>query len=130
MADKTSTTIDIAPWISVPDADAAVAFYTDALGAERLEVLTDDDSGTIIVAQLAIGGADFWIQADPDVPEGSGGKPIRMILSVPDPDSVFEHAISSGAKEINAVSEDNGWRIGRISDPFGNHWEIGRRLED
>jgi PhnB protein len=25
--------------------------------------------------------------------------------------------------------EDNyGWRLGRVLDPFGHHWEIGRPL--
>jgi PhnB protein len=32
------------------------------------------------------------------------------------------------ATEIEAVSEEHGWRIGRIADPSGHHWEIGRRL--
>jgi PhnB protein len=27
-----------------------------------------------------------------------------------------------------AVQEAHGWHIGRIVDPFGHHWEIGRRL--
>jgi PhnB protein len=24
--------------------------------------------------------------------------------------------------------EGHGWRVGRIADPFGYHWEIGRPL--
>jgi PhnB protein len=27
------------------------------------------------------------------------------------------------------VMEEHGWRLGRIIDPFGHHWEIGRPLE-
>jgi PhnB protein len=26
------------------------------------------------------------------------------------------------------VAEEHGWRMGRIADPFGHHWEIGRPL--
>jgi PhnB protein len=26
------------------------------------------------------------------------------------------------------VTEEYGWRLGRIEDPFGHHWEIGRPL--
>jgi PhnB protein len=27
-----------------------------------------------------------------------------------------------------AVEEAYGWRLGRLVDPFGHHWEIGRPL--
>jgi PhnB protein len=118
----------IAPWITVSDANAAVDFYLKALGAQQQEVLKDDDSGEIMVAQLTVGGADFWLQSEPDAPTADGGKPIRMILSVDDPDALFTQAIDAGAKEISPVSEDHGWRVGRIADPFGNQWEIGKRV--
>jgi PhnB protein len=26
------------------------------------------------------------------------------------------------------VGEEHGWRIGRIRDPFGHEWEVGRPL--
>jgi PhnB protein len=26
------------------------------------------------------------------------------------------------------VEEAYGWRLGRVVDPFGHHWEIGRPL--
>jgi PhnB protein len=119
----------IAPWISVPDATAAVDFYRRALGAEEREVLRDDESGRVVVALLAVGGAELWVQDDPDVPRSdSGGRPIRLVLTVADPDTAFERALGAGAAEVSPVVEDNGWRVGRLADPFGNHWEIGRRL--
>jgi PhnB protein len=119
----------IAPWISVPDATAAVDFYLRALGAEEREVLRDDDSGRVVVALLAIGAAEFWIQDDPELPDSArDGRPVRMVFVVADPDTAFERARRAGAEEINPVGEGNGWRVGRIADPFGNHWEIGRRL--
>lgn len=58
----------------------------------------------------------------------STGKPVRMILAVADPYAAFERALRAGTQEINPVGEGNGWRIGRMADPFGNHWEIGHRL--
>jgi PhnB protein len=51
-----------------------------------------------------------------------------MILTVPDPDAVFANAIAAGAAQVYAVSEDHGWRLGRLLDPFGLHWEIGKPL--
>jgi PhnB protein len=51
-----------------------------------------------------------------------------MILTVPDPDAVFAAALKAGASEVYPVTEGHGWRIGRVVDPFGHHWEIGRPL--
>jgi PhnB protein len=51
-----------------------------------------------------------------------------MILTVPDPDAMVERAKAAGAREIVAVKEDYGWRLGRVVDPFGHHWEIGHPL--
>ena len=33
----------------------------------------------------------------------------------------------AGAREIAPVEDkEYGWRVGRVVDPFGHHWEIGR----
>jgi PhnB protein len=48
---------------------------------------------------------------------------------VPDPDAMFARALVAGAKQVFEVSEGHGWRVGRLVDPFGHHWEIGRPLE-
>ena len=122
-------TASIAPWLSVAYATQAVDYYKtafDAIEVERLE----DEPGSVVVAQLSIGGATFWVQQDADTsPQALGGRsPVRMILTVDDPDAMFEQAIAAGATEVAAVSEGHGWRIGRVVDPFGHHWEIGKPL--
>lgn len=33
-----------------------------------------------------------------------------------------------GAVEVYPVTEEHGWRLGRVEDPFGHHWEIGKPL--
>ena len=53
---------------------------------------------------------------------------MRMLLIVEDPDATVARAIPAGATEIAAVYEAHGWRLGRIEDPFGHHWEVGRPL--
>ena len=118
----------IAPWLSVSRATEAVDYYKAAFGAvERYRL--EDDTGKVVVAQLAIGGADFWLQEDVESsPEFQDRRSVRMILTVDDPDAVFEQAIAAGATEVFAVSEGHGWRIGRVADPFGHHWEIGKPL--
>jgi PhnB protein len=47
-------------------------------------------------------------------------------LSVPH--AVVERSIGLGATQAAAVEEGHGWLLGRIQDPFGHHWEIGKPL--
>jgi PhnB protein len=123
------TATNIAPWLSVADATIAVEYYKAAFGAVELECLKDE-SGSVVVAQLTIGGADFWVQQDGETsPHALDDRsPVRMILTVEDPDSVFAQAIRAGATEVAPITEGHGWRIGRIADPSGHHWEVGKPL--
>jgi PhnB protein len=119
---------DISPWLSVSDATEAVAFYRTAFGAVESDLL--EEEGEVIVARLSIDEADFWVQRDPDSsPDAVGGMSVRMILTVDDPDAMFARAVAAGATEIAPIYEDHGWRVGRVADPSGHHWEIGRRLQ-
>ena len=123
-----STTI--APWLSIRGGANAVEFYKTAFGAVEVYRLDDPSGG--VVARLSVDGAEFWVSAEaPDAgrdtePPGGGG--VRMILTVADPDAVFARALAAGATEIFPVGEDYGWRLGRVADPSGYHWEIGRPL--
>jgi PhnB protein len=117
----------IAPWLSVTDATAAVAFYQEAFGATPGEV-ADSGGGVIEVAELFIGDAAFWVQRDGDLPpDAAPGQLVRMIVTVPDPDAAFARAIATGASELAAMHEEHGWRTGRLADPFGHQWEFARR---
>ena len=122
-------TTRIAPWLSVADATRAVDFYRAAFGAVELERL-EGEAGRVEVAQLAIGDAAFWVQRDPDAdPAALGGRsPVRMVLTVDDPDAVFGSAVAAGATVIAPLARGHGWRVGRIADPAGHHWEIGKPL--
>jgi len=119
----------IAPWLSVGRATQAVDYYKVAFGATELYRM-EDDAGTVQVAHLAIGEADLWVQQDDGAPgpESRDRRPIRMILTVDDPDSAFAQAVAAGATVVADVYEGHGWRVGRLADPFGHHWEIGKPL--
>jgi PhnB protein len=118
----------IAPWLSVRNAAEALTYHRAAFDAIELERL-EDESGDLAVAQLALEGADFWIQADPESsPNERDRNSVRMILTVDDPGSVFERALAAGGTEVSPVAEGYGWLVGRLVDPFGHHWEVGRRL--
>ena len=121
----------IAPWLTVRDAQAAIAFYKEAFAA--VEVYRMEDPGGGLVVRLAVHGAEFWVSGEASKeqdpwPETVGGGTVRMILTVADPDAVFKIALAAGATEIFPVGEDYGWRLGRVADPFGLHWEIGKPL--
>ena len=120
-----ATPISIAAWLSVSNGQEAASFYQSALGATIVYKLEAPD-GTLVVARLAIGISEFWVgAASPEETPGAGPVPVRMILTVPDPDTLFAQALKAGASEIFPVGEEHGWRLGRIADPFGHHWEIG-----
>lgn len=117
----------IQPELWVERAGEAVAFYRRAFGATVAHIVGEGDD---IVAQLAVGEAYFWVSAaDPGrgrlSPDAIGGGTSRTLLLVEDPDGVVERAESAGATVTSAVGVEHGWRIGRITDPFGHEWEIG-----
>lgn len=116
------------PELWVDRAAAAVSFYQAAFGATVVHLVGEGDD---IVAQLAVGEAAFWVAAaspalkrlSPLAIDGATG---RTLLVVDDPDAVVQEAIRTGATQISAVVDEHGWRVGRILDPFGHEWEVGR----
>jgi PhnB protein len=122
----------IAPWLSVKNSINAVEFYKSAFLA--VETYRLDVPGGVI-ARLAINGAEFWIsdgnpETENSKPEDVGGGTVRLILTIENPDQLFQQAIKAGATEIFPVGEGHGWRLGRLADPFGLHWEIGYPLNE
>jgi PhnB protein len=120
----------IAPWLCVRGGARAVEFYKSAFGAKELFRMGEGES---VVARLSVDGAEFWLSDESPEhqnysPESLGGITVRIILTVADPDAVFVRAIEAGAKEVYPVGDEHDWRIGRVVDPFGHHWEIGRPL--
>lgn len=130
MTDAEGTLIE--PMLSVRRGAQAVEFYKTAFGAQELFLIKDDDGA--VVAELAVGKAKFWVADESPQhlnfsPESLGGSTVRMVMIVDDPDAVFERAVQAGAKVVSAVTDQPyGWRVGRIADPFGHHWEIGKPL--
>ena len=120
----------IAPWLSVRGGAKAVDFYKSAFGAEEVFHIEDPDGN--VVARLSVDGAEFWVSdgSEDTSPSAGSGIPVRMILTVADPDAVFEQAVKAGASAIQPVIEEHGWRVGRVADPFGLHWEIGRLVAE
>ena len=120
----------IQPELWVDRAAAAVSFYEAAFGATVMHRVGDGDD---IVAQLSVGGAAFWVAtADPSMnrfsPHAIKGATSRTLLVVDEPERVIQRALAAGATETSPVGDEHGWRLGRIVDPFGHEWEIGKPL--
>jgi PhnB protein len=123
---------DIQPELWVADTAAAVAYYERAFQAvvEHRVGAADDADGVI---QLSVGGARFWVsgasgQAGRFSPTSIGGATGRTLLVVEDPRSVADAAVAAGGKLTSQVAAEHGWLLGRVVDPFGHEWEIGRPL--
>ena len=134
MSELSPTLVDakLTPILHVRRGREAVEFYKTALGARVLHRF-DADDGTVL-AELAVGQSEFWV-SDESVeyknfsPETLGGTTMRMVLIVDDPHAVYDHAIAAGATVVCPVrDEEYGWRIGKLVDPFGHVWEIGKLL--
>jgi PhnB protein len=116
----------------VADTAAAVDFYRRAFGAivEHRVGGPDDPDG---VVQLSASGARYWVSGTSQElgrldPASIGGATGRFLLVVEDPRSVTDAAVEAGGRLTNRVTEEHGWLLGRVVDPFGHEWEIGRPL--
>ena len=123
----------VSPELSVRRGREALEFYRAAFGAVEIYRVGGTDEHEEVVAQLSVGDASFWVsdESPPNKhfsPESLGGSTVRLLLIVQDPHSVVERAVALGATEVFPVEEEHGWLLGRIEDPFGHHWEIGKPL--
>lgn len=128
---ETAIPTTIAPWLTVQNGARALDFYKIAFDAIETYRLEDPDGG--LVVQLSIDGAAFWLSGS-NAEDGNsaipsnGGVPVRMIVTVNNPDVLFKKAIDAGASQVFPIGEEHDWRLGRLVDPFGFHWEIGHPL--
>jgi PhnB protein len=122
----------ITPVLTVRHAAQAVAFYERAFGAEQIYRNTYPDGR--IVAEMAVGQARFRVADEaPEAanlsPQTLNGTTVRINLLVADPDGFAARAVANGASQVAAITDQPyGLRQGRLADPFGHHWLIGRPL--
>ena len=119
--------------LSVRRGQEAVEFYKRAFGAQEVYRVGGDEQNPSVVSQLAVGDASFWVADESPEhanfsPESVGGATVRMLLIADDPDAAIARAVAAGATEVYPAADEHGWRLGRIADPFGHHWEIGTPL--
>jgi PhnB protein len=112
----------------VSDADAAVRWYTTALGAGVLWDLGG-------VAGLHLDGAPFLVHESvpgkerEQSPTDVGLTTSRIEVFTDAPDAFIERAANAGATDVALAAEsDAPWgvhRQGGFTDPFGHRWSVG-----
>ena len=124
----------LTPMLTVKDAATAIEFYRDAFGAAELARSTAPTGH--MVAELAIDGLRFFVvDENPEAfnlsPKSVDGTTVRINLIVDDPDAAEAQAVRAGATVIFPVDDQAyGFRQGRVADPYGHHWLLGKPLED
>ena len=123
----------LTPMLTVKDAAQAIDFYERAFGATEVRPRVTAPSGQI-VAELAIEGQRFFVVDENPAafnlsPKTLNGTSVRLNLVVDDPDAVAERAMGAGATVIFPIADQPyGMRQGRVADPYGHHWLIGKPL--
>lgn len=125
----------ITPVLIVKNGDEAIEFYKNGFGVEERCRMKAPD-GRVAHAELKLGDSVFMLSDEyPEMkclsPKTIGGSPVSMYVYVDDVDSIFNKAISSGAKVLDPV-KDQFWgdRQGRLEDPFGHLWSIATHKKD
>src|SRR5438270_10378897 len=125
----------LTPHLTVRDADKALEFYKNALGAEILGVARMPD-GKIMHAALRIG--DSMLMLNEEMPEygglsplSLGGTGVTIHIYTENVDAAFDRAVSAGAKVAMPLM-DQFWgdRYGIVTDPFGHKWSIATHVKD
>ena len=130
--DAEMTTTSLTPMLSVRNAAQAIEFYTQAFGAREVSRLTTPTGQ--IVAEMSIEGLSFFVvDENPKAfnfsPKALGGTTVRVSLIVDDPDAAAKRALAAGATEVFPMQDQSyGLRQGRVEDPYGHHWLLGKPL--
>jgi PhnB protein len=124
----------LTPFLAIPDARGAIAFYRDVFGARVVDVT--EMGGTVAHAVLDFG--DGMLQLGEPMPafglvaapEGESDC-YSLGLYCPDVDATTARAEAAGATIREAPSTFvSGDRFASIRDPFGVRWSIMTRVED
>jgi len=124
----------LTPFLAIPDARAAIAFYRDVFGARVADVT--EFGGVVAHASLDFGAGLLQLgEPSPEyrlVPPPPGDDDCySMGLYVADVDAVVERAVAAGAVVRESPADFvSGDRFASIRDPFGVRWSIMTRVED
>lgn len=127
----------VTPYLVLQNAEAALAFYKKAFGAEEVYRMAGPGGRGVMHAEVRIGNAlvmlcdampmmTYWV-----APPQLHGTTVCLHLYVTDVDAAFQKAVDAGATVVLPVN-DAFWgdRYGRLRDPFGHEWSIATHKQD
>ena len=119
----------LTPYLLVPDGEAAMRFYAEALGAEETMRLSGP-GGSVAHAEMRIGDSLFMIAGtSPDMnvatPTEDQWPTVSLVLYVEDCDAAFAKAVGAGCV-VEQEPTDMFWgdRMAKLSDPHGHRWSL------
>ena|ERR1044071_1737997 len=126
----------ITPSLIVKDAEKAIEFYRQALGAEVRDVHKTPDGSKVVHAELKIGNSIIFVNDEfPDMgacaPADATANSVTFNLYVEDADASFAQAVEAGATSVMPVAEMFwGDRWGIATDPYGYKWSFCTHVRD
>lgn len=124
----------VTPFVAVPDARGAIAFYRDVFGARVVDVT--ELGGAVVHAVLDFGHGQLQL-GEPNpayglVPPPAGDEDCYSLgLYCEDADDVVARAEEAGAHVREPLMTFvSGDRYASIRDPFGIRWTVMTRVED
>jgi PhnB protein len=125
----------VSPYLTVKDAEAAIAFYTKAFGFDTRSVMPGPD-GKPIHAELV--HKDSLVMLGPECPQSNtrspltlGGASITLYVYVENVDALFERATAAGAAVISPPKDEFwGDRCCFLTDPEGHAWMFATHVRD
>ena len=123
------------PYLICDDAAQAIEFYKKVFGATEI-MRMPMPGGKLGHAEIRIGDSVIMLaDENPEhgvyAPQHYGGTPVSVLLYVEKVDSVFNQAVSAGAKAVRPPQDMfYGDRTSTITDPFGHSWYIHTHVKD
>ena len=131
---NTPTYPPFSPYITVQNADKAIAFYQEAFGATERFRLVDESTGKIGHAELTLRGSLLMLSEENPAwsksPKTLGGTPVKFSLMVENADAAMATAVTAGATQLMPPTDMfYGFRSASVRDPFGHEWMLQHEIE-
>jgi uncharacterized glyoxalase superfamily protein PhnB len=118
-------------FIYVDDMVRSVEFYNEVIGAEIVQLHSDEEDGPLTLALLRIGDFDVVLHPqeghEAEFQNTRVGVGVHLQLRVEDIDGYYHHCLDQGAMlSVSGEPEDQpgGWREFAIKDPDGYVWSV------
>jgi PhnB protein len=120
----------ITPQLTIDGCDKAIEWYKKAFGAELIARAPDPSGKKVWHAMMRIGSSMFFV--NDTFPEMGGSASTASLWIYTDGvDQAWKRAVDAGGKVMMPMA-DMFWgdRMGTLSDPFGNRWNLSQHMKD